>query len=157
MSQDNIPKNTQTEKPEYAGMILDYLEFHGTQFRNPKEWHPELLYNSKKHNPAIISNDMSNLKMEMTPFGLLVVARYPMGKQNLDAYNKAKESGQKFKIYAREDRKIKIRYDQNVRQAVAAHNRLIGFEHHKVQDCEGELISFDISNGEIIMKVIIRG
>ena len=157
MLQANAPTKTQIEKPEYADLTLDYLEFHGTHFRNPKEWWPELLYNSEKDKPGRISNDMSNFNMEMTPSGLIIMVRYPMSKQTLDAYNKAKETGQVFRIGVRKDRKIKIRYDQNVRQAVAAHNRRVGFERHKVQNCEGELISFDISNGEIIMKLIIRG
>jgi len=50
------------EKPEYADMILNDVRCHGTDSRKPKEWYPELLYNSEKHQSARIITQMQNTR-----------------------------------------------------------------------------------------------
>lgn len=41
------PKIEVMEDPEYSDLLIDNIMFHGNNIRNPKEWYPELLYNSK--------------------------------------------------------------------------------------------------------------
>jgi hypothetical protein len=65
-------------------------------------------------------------------------------------------SGKGFKIFVPEDKKIKILFDQNVKEAVSANNRRVGFEQYKATEGYGEFISLDIENGEAIIKVAIR-
>lgn len=75
------------DSPEYADMELTYVQFHGTEFRKPKEWHPELSYNSKLHQSARITTKMANVKMDMSPiFGLRITAQYPLSKEKLATY-----------------------------------------------------------------------
>jgi len=144
------------ERPEYADMIINYVQFHRTVFRKPKEWYPELMYNSKLSQPARISTDIQNVGMEMTPAGLIITSKFPLSPENFEIYKKAVNSGKQFKIFVPKDKKLKVMFDQNVKDAISAHNRRVGFKEHKVLDCTGEFISLDIQDGVCIIKVAIR-
>jgi len=150
-------KNKDAQKPHYSGMILDYVEFHGTEFVNPKGWYRELVHGSEKHKPTRVSTPIKNTSFEQTPEGMIVTTICPMSKKMIDESLKAKQFGGEFKIYARKDKRVRILYDNNARQSVAAYNRQVGFEHYKIENCVGELISFDIQNGQLIIKLIIKG
>ena len=158
MAVDNIKEKIKEHLGKERGMVLDYFEFHGTTFRKPKGWFPELLYKLKQMKPArVLAKDISDLKMEWVSEGLMITSKYPMSAENIELYDKAKAEGKDFKIVPRENKKIRILYDQNARQAVAAHNRRVGFEQYKVENCMGEVISLDIMDGQIILKLIIKG
>lgn len=158
MESDNIKEKIKEHLAKERGMVLDYFEFHGTTARKPKGWFPELLYRLKKMEPGrVFAKDMSNLKTEWTSEGFMITSKYPMNPEDLERYNRARSEGRDFKIIPRPDKKIRILYDQNARQAVAAHNRRVGFEQYKIENCIGEVISLDIADGQIILKLIIKG
>jgi len=141
---NNIKEKIKEYLSRERGMVLDHFEFHGTTARKPKGWFPELLYKLKQMKPAkVFSRNVSNLNMEWTPAGLIVTSRYPMSPEDIDRYNRAKAEGRDFKIVPRDDKIVKILYDQNVRQAFAVHNRRVGFEQYKVENHLGEVICFN--------------
>lgn len=144
-------------KPEYADMKVEYVQFHGTVFRKPKEWYPELLYNSKMRQGARISTQILNVSMNFSPTsGLIIESKFPLSKENAEIYKKAVNSGKKFKIYVRKDRIVKILFDKNLKEAIRANNRRVGFEQYKATEGYGELIAIDIHDGTLIIKVAVR-
>ena len=145
------------EDQEYADMILTYVQFHATDFRNPKEWYPELVYNSKLHQGAKISTQIQNLSMSISPnLGLIITGRFPMSKEQTEKYKNAANSGKKFKIYAPKDKMIKITFDENLKEAMRSSNRKVGFEQYKIMEGRGELLSLDIEDGTFIIKLAVR-
>lgn len=145
------------EKPEYADMVVNYIQFHGTVFRKPKEWYPELPYNSKMHQGARISTQISNVNMNFSPdSGLMIESKFPLSKENTEIYKNAINSGKKFKIYIPKDRMVKILFDKNLKEAVRARNRRVGFERYKATEGYGELVALDIEDGTLIIKVAVR-
>ncbi len=145
------------EKPEYADMILNDVRCHGTDSRKPKEWYPELLYNSEKHQSARIITQMQNTSMDMSPVsGLIIKMQFPLSREQFEKYRDAMNSGKKFKIYAPKDRMIKIIFDENLKEAILANNRRVGFEQFKIMEGYGELLSLDIENGTLIIKLAVR-
>lgn len=145
------------ERPEYADMIVDYFQFHGNVFRKTKEWYPELLYNSKRHQGARISTQMKNVSMNFSPAsGLIIKGKFSLSKENTEIYKKAIDSGEKFKIYVPKDRIVKILFDKNLKEAIRANNRRIGFEQYKTTEGYGELVALDIDYGALIIKLAVR-
>jgi hypothetical protein len=158
MTQENKNDNIEiVEKSEYADMIVDYIQLNGTVFRKPKEWYPELVYNSKKHQPAKISTQIPNVSMNMSPTsGLMIELKFPLSKENAEVYRSAINSGKKFKIYVPNNRMIKIIFDNNLKEAIRANNRHVGFEQYKIMEGYGELVALDIDDGSLILKVVVR-
>lgn len=145
-------------EPKYAHMIVTYVELHGNVFRKPKEWYPELLYNSKLHKSAKISTSISNVNMNMSPdSGLIMELKFPMSKENIEIYRKASNSGKKIKIYVPRDKIIKILFDKNLKEEIKASNRRIGFERFKIMEGYGKLLMFDIDNGTLIIRLAVIG
>lgn len=158
MTQENKNDKIEiVEKPEYADMTVDYIQLNGTVFRKPKEWYPELVYNSEKHQPARISTQMPNVSMNMSPSsGLTIKAEFPLSKENIEIHKNAISSGKKFKIYVPNNRMIKIIFDQNLKEAIRANNRRVGFEQYKIMEGYGKLVALDIDDKSLILKVVIR-
>lgn len=145
------------EKPEYADMVINYVELHGNVFRNPKEWYPELLYNSNKHQPARISTQIKNVDMDMPPnSGLTMEVKFLMSEKQNIKYKNAINSGEKFKIYIPKDRMIKIIFDKNLRESIKASNRSVGFQQYKTTEGYGELLSLDIEDGTLIIRLLVN-
>lgn len=145
------------KKPEYANMIINDIQMHGTLCRKPKKWYPELLYNSEKHQAARIFTQMPNMRMGMSPtFGLVIELKFPLGKENAEAYKNAANSGKKFKIFIPKNGVIKILFDKNLKEVIRAHNRRVGFKEFKIMEGYGKLLSLDINNGTLIIKLAVR-
>lgn len=145
------------EKPEYADMILVDIQFHRTVARKPKEWYPELLYGSGLRKNTRIITDISNVSMYMSPIlGLIITAKYPLSEKEPSAYDKAINSNKTFKIYIPQDRKIKISFDKNLKEAIKANNKHVGFEKYKIIETFGELYDLDIKEGLLIITLTVR-
>jgi len=82
--------------------------------------------------------------------------QFPLSREQFEKYRDAMNSGKKFKIYAPKDRMIKIIFDENLKEAILANNRRVGFEQFKIMEGYGELLSLDIENGTLIIKLAVR-
>ncbi|MFA5208386.1 MAG: hypothetical protein WC428_07135 [Candidatus Paceibacterota bacterium] len=158
MEEDNtIKKYEIVDNREYADMIFDYIEWGGTKPRKPKEWHPELLYNSKLHQGAKVTTDISKVEMSMSPAGLLMIVEYCLSKENLNKYNNSLKSGNKFKIFIPKDKKIRIIFDKNLKESIEANNKRVGYKQYdKDIQMSADFLSLDIKEGRLIIKSIIR-
>lgn len=144
------------EKSEYADMALVDIQFHRTSPRKPKEWHPELLYNSRLRKSTRIVADMSNVNMHMSPvIGLIITVKLPLGDKSLEIYKKAIDANKTFKIYIPRDRKIKILFDENLKEAIKAKKHL-ELEKYKTMEMYGELYNIDIKEGSLIITLTVR-
>lgn len=145
-----------TADPEYADLILCDIQLHGNEQRNPKEWYPELLYNSKLHqNARIFTNRSETSEYEVPNVGMIIEHRFPVSYKTAELYNKARTSGRKFKIYTPKNG-IKILFHESLKERINAHNRKVGFEESKIMDGHGKLYAFDIVDGTAIVKVLIQ-
>jgi hypothetical protein len=143
---------------EYADMVIDHVELHGNVLRKPKEWHPELSYNSRLHKAAKIYTSTSNVNIDTVPnFGTIMAIRFSMSEKNLVAYKKAIKLGKNFKIRIPENRMVKIFFDRNLKEAIKSNNRRVGFEQFKIIESFGKVIdiNIDTSGGTLIIKVVV--
>jgi len=146
------------DKPEYADMCINFVEMHGANFRKPKEWYPELLYNSKKHKHAKIGTVLKNTRMDDTiNSGVVLTMKFPLSKENLAKYNQALASGKGFKIFTPKDRKLKLLFDKNLKEKMKSYNKQVGFEYFSLTDGEAMLKTIDIDAGRLIIKIEIEG
>jgi len=159
MEKENITKKYEIiNNSEYADIILDYVELNGNKFRKPKEWHPELLYNSKLHQDAKISTKIPKVKMIMSPASeLLITAEYPLSKENLSKYEDSTKSKNKFKLFVPKDKRIRILFDKNLKESIDANNKRVGFQQYdKDLEVFANLLSIDIKEGSLIIELIIK-
>jgi len=158
MTQENKKDNIEiVEKPEYADMIIRDVQIHGNICRKPKEWYPELLYNSEKQQPARVYTQMPNVKMGLSPnLEPMIELKLPLSKEKAEIHKNAVNSGKQFKICVPKDRIVKITFDNNLKEAIRANNRRVGFEQYKIMEGRGELVALDIDDGSLILKVVVR-
>lgn len=144
------------KKPEYANLVITDIQLHGNKARKPKEWYPELLYNSRLQQGARIFTDRSNISIhEMPKGGVILESRFPVDTKTADLYKQALTSRKKFKIYVPKNG-IKILYHESLKERIRAYNRGIGFEKYKIIDGYGKLSTFDIIEGMAIIRVVIK-
>jgi|SRR3989344_5479878 len=154
------PKIELAEDPQYSDLILNDITFHGNNIRNPKEWYPELLYNSKlAQGGRIYTNKERVAVYPVEGVGMVIEQRFPLNQQQKEAYMQALKSGKAFKIYVRPNGVVKILFDKGIEERVKAHNKRVG---HKVFDENmfntetiGQLYTFDIIDGDAIIKVVM--
>lgn len=150
------PKIESTADPEYADLILCDIQLHGNEQRNPKEWYPELLYNSKLHqNARIFTNRSQTSVYELLKIGTIIEQRFSVSPKTAELYHQSCTSGRKFKIYTPKNG-IKILFHESLKERIKAHNRKIGFEELKIMDGHGKLYTLDIVDGTAIVKVLIQ-
>ena len=144
------------DRPEYADMIINNIQVHGSDIRNPKQWHHELLYNSKLQKPARIFTHTPNVTMSRSPTGQLIVeVNLLMSKENSEKYKSALLSGRNFKIFVPENRLLKFSYDQSLQEKIRSHNRHAGFREFRIVEGFVELLGLDIDVATSIMKVTV--
>lgn len=154
------PKIELAEDPQYSDLILNDITFHGNNIRNPKEWYPELLYNSKLGQGGRIYTNKARVAMYFVEgVGMVIEQRFPLSQEQKEAYSKALASGKAFKIYARPTG-VKILFDKNAQERVKAHNRRAGYREfdENISDLGtlGQLYTFDIVDGDAIIRVLMR-
>ena len=144
------------EKPEYADMIIDHIQFHGSDFRKPKDWHPELLYKSKLHQGATIATQMPNVNITMSPSGLVVESRFHMSKENTEKYQETLTSEKKFKIYVPGNRMVRILFDENLKQAIRSHNRHAGYKKFvSIVEGHAKVLALDMESDSAATKLTV--
>ena len=151
------PKFEIADKPEYADLIMTDFTMHGNDLRKPKEWYPELLHNSALNQGArMYSGKENNTSNMVAGLGLVMEQRFPVSPKTAEAYKQAKASGRGFKIYIPKEG-VKILFDKNLKERIKANNKKVGTRRINLEDgFYAQLLSFDIVEGDAIIKVLIR-
>ena len=153
------PKFELAENPEYSDLVINDIMFHGNEIRNPKEWYPELLYNSKLgQGGRIYTNKAKVAVYPVEGIGMVIEQRFPLSQKQKEAYRDALILGKAFKIYARPSG-VKILFDKGIEERVSAHNKRVGYkvfdENMFNTETIGQLYTFDIIDGDAIIKVVM--
>ncbi len=153
------PKFELADNPQYSDMIINDIMFHGNEIRNPKEWYPELLYNSKLgQGGRIYTNKAKVAVYSVEGVGMVIEQRFPLSQKQKEAYNEALTSGKAFKIYAHPTG-VKILFDKGIEERIRAHNKRVGYrafdENIFNTETIGKLYTFDIIDGDAIIKVVM--
>jgi len=155
MPQEKL-KIEMAEKPEYADFIIGDIMLHGNEQRNPKEWYPELLHNSKLNQSSRIYGNKSNMAVYETPEGTIIEQKFPVDPETINLYNQSLNSGRTFKLYTPK-KGIRILFHDSLKERIWAHQKKTGLQTYNIEDgFYGQLSTFDIIEGVAIIKVLIK-
>lgn len=145
-----------TEKPEYSDLIINDIMLHGNEQRNPKEWYPEFLHNSKLGQAGRIYSDKENRAVyTVEGLGTIIEQRFPVSPETADLYNQATTSGRGFKLYVPKQG-VKVLFHESLKERIRAGNKKLGFNKFNTDDgFYGKLYTFDIIDGVAIIRVLI--
>lgn len=157
MPDQEKPKIELMDKPEYADQIMVDFTMHGNELRKPKEWYPELVYNSGLNQDArIYSAKENNNSYVVDGLGYIMEQKFPVSPETAEKYEQAKTSGRGFKLYVPE-KGVKILFDENMKEKIRAANKKAGYDKFGIEDgFYAQLLSFDIIDGNAIIKLLIR-
>lgn len=150
------PKIEVATDPEYADLIINDVMLHGNEQRNPKEWYPELLYNSELSQGGRIYANKENVAVyPIEGVGMIIEQRFPVSPETANLYSQAHTSGSIFRLYVPKSG-IQIIYHESLKERIRAHNKKMGFARFDTEDGHGQLYTFDIVDGTAILKVVIK-
>lgn len=157
MSDQEKPKIEVTDNPEFADLIMVDFTMHGNEPRKPKEWYPELVYNSGlNQNARIYSTKENNNSYMVDGLGYIMEQRFSVSPETAEKYNQAKASGQGFRLYVPKEG-VKVIFHETLKERIRSANKKFGYQRYSIEDgFYAQLLSFDIVDGDAIIKVLIR-